>query len=91
MASLNEEQVGPSIIPEDNEAFLPLSKEEWRFLTSKQIGLRYHYLCEKFESGEIEMEYVSTYNKLADLLTKRLNPKRFDVFMKMIVFNRFKI
>lgn len=44
LMDLGEEQKGPTIMHEDNMACLSLAKGEGKFLMSKHIGLRYHYL-----------------------------------------------
>ena len=85
LKDLNDEQLEPTIMYEDNMACLLLSKREGKFLTSKHIGLRYHYLREKVMLKEIKMEYVPTDQQLADMLTKALAFRKFDELMKRIV------
>lgn len=89
LEDLGEKQVRPTLIHEDNTACLVLARGEGKFLTSKHIGLRYHYLREKVASQEIELAYISTDKQLADLLTKPLAFARFDKLMKQVVFNQF--
>lgn len=46
---------------------------------TKHIDNKYHFVKDEVESGRVIMEYVSTEEQLADLLTKAL-PRR--VFVK---------
>lgn len=90
MKELSEEQVNSTIIDEDNMAFVSLSHGEGRYLTSKHIGLRYHYLKEKIDEIEIKLDYVATDDQLADLLTKPLPPSRFKTMKRHMVFERIQ-
>lgn len=45
---------------EHNLAFIALSKGEGRYLTSKNIGIRYHYLREKIDTNDIQLEHIPT-------------------------------
>lgn len=85
---LSERQKDATLIHEDNTACLKFAKEEGRFLTLKQIGLRYHYLREKVLSSEIRLEYISTHDQLADLLTEPLPYARFSDPRNKVVANR---
>ncbi|KAJ9544911.1 hypothetical protein OSB04_024618 [Centaurea solstitialis] len=57
----------------------PVSKEEGgeNFLT-KHIDIRYHFIKDNVEKGNIEMFFVQTDYQLADLFTKPLDEKRFN-------------
>ena len=39
---------------------------------SKHISIRYHFIREKVESGEIELQFVRTKEMAADQLTKNV-------------------
>lgn len=39
---------------------------------SKHIDIRYHYIREKYNANEIQLEYVPSENNVADILTKCL-------------------
>lgn len=85
LKDLDDEQVEPTVLQEDNMECLSLAKGEGKFLTSKHIGLRYHYLREKVMMNEIKLVYISTDQQLADMLTKALVYRKFDELMKRIV------
>eukprot|EP01040_Poterioochromonas_malhamensis_P013796 gene13796-15214_t len=44
---------------------------------TKHINVRYHFIKDKIESGEIEVQYMSTDQMIADVLTKPLPGKKF--------------
>jgi hypothetical protein len=43
---------------------------------TKHIDLQYHFIGEKHESKEIDIQYISTADQIADLLTKPLSLER---------------
>jgi hypothetical protein len=45
---------------------------------TKHIYIRYHFLIDHQQKGDIEIAYVSTYNQLADIFTKPLDEKTFS-------------
>ena len=74
---LNLSQEGPTIIHEDNTACISQSKNPVNHKRCKHILLKYHYLRDLTESGIVRLEYISTNDQIADLLTKPLAPKVF--------------
>jgi hypothetical protein len=44
---------------------------------TKHINIRYHFLRDHQQHGDIAIEYVSTHNQLADIFTKPLDEKTF--------------
>jgi hypothetical protein len=47
---------------------------------TKHIDIRYHFLRDHQQRGDIEIAYISTHNQLADIFTKRLYEKTFSKF-----------
>jgi hypothetical protein len=45
---------------------------------TKHIDIRYHFLRDHQQRGDIAIEYVSTHNQLADIFTKPLDEKTFS-------------
>ena len=45
---------------------------------TKHIDIRYHFLRDHYEKGDIDIEYVSTDFQLADIFTKSLDYARFS-------------
>jgi hypothetical protein len=44
---------------------------------TKHIAIRYHFLRDHQQSGDIEIAYVSTKEQLSDIFTKPLDEKTF--------------
>jgi hypothetical protein len=45
---------------------------------TKHIDIRYHFLRDHQQRGDIEIAYVNTKNQLADIFTKPLDEKTFS-------------
>jgi hypothetical protein len=45
---------------------------------TKHIDIRYNFLRDHKQKGDIEIAYVSTHNQLADIFTKPLDEKTFS-------------
>jgi hypothetical protein len=45
---------------------------------TKHIDIRYHFLRDHQQKGDIEIAYVNTKNQLADIFTKPLDEKTFS-------------
>ncbi|CAK9804031.1 Retrovirus-related Pol polyprotein from transposon TNT 1-94 [Anthophora plagiata] len=56
----------------DNQSAIHLSKDNVYHRRSKHIDIRYHYTREMRENGEIDTQYISTNEMIADMLTKSL-------------------
>ncbi|XP_050908121.1 uncharacterized mitochondrial protein AtMg00810 [Lathyrus oleraceus] len=64
----------------DNSSTIKLSKNPVMHGKSKHIHVRFHFLRELANQGEIELVHCGTKNQLADIMTKTLNR---EVFMKL--------
>jgi hypothetical protein len=47
---------------------------------SKHIEIQYHYIRDMVQRGAIKLQYVGTYEKVADVLTKPLSRVKFEHF-----------
>jgi hypothetical protein len=52
--------------------------------TSRTIRVKYHYINEQVEEGNVKVQYVSTEDMVADCLTKPLNHVKFEKFREMM-------
>jgi hypothetical protein len=81
VSHLMEEMMGVKlaalIIKMDNQSAISLSKNPVLHDRSKHIKIRYHFIRECVEHGEIHLEFVGTHDQLADILTKPLAKVRF--------------
>jgi hypothetical protein len=76
----NQEKVlsgEPVLIHGDNQASLIFSKGKGNHSRSKHIDVQYHYVRELAECGHILLQYVSTTDMVADMLTKPLEHEAF--------------
>jgi hypothetical protein len=48
---------------------------------TKHIDIRYHFLRDHQQRGEITIEYVSTHNQLTDIFIKPLDENTFSKLM----------
>ena len=56
---------------------------------TKHIEIRYHYIREFYERGEMEIYYVASEDQLADPLTKNVPLKAIEAFRSAIGMTRF--
>ena len=73
MKELLHPQTKATIINEDNQGAIELSKNPVHHERTKHIDIQWHFVREKTESGEIVLKYVHTSQQAADVLTKPLN------------------
>jgi Reverse transcriptase (RNA-dependent DNA polymerase) len=75
----------PTIIYEDNQGCIAISKNPVDHKRTKHINLRYHFTRERIESGDIKVEYMATEHQLADLMTKPLMSHRLETLRKQVM------
>ncbi|KAE9076669.1 hypothetical protein PF010_g23812 [Phytophthora fragariae] len=75
LKDIGAEQVGATVIYEDNQGAMALAKNAGYQARTKHIDIRYHFIREKAVSNEVKLEYVDTKNQLADFMTKGLSSK----------------
>jgi hypothetical protein len=47
---------------------------------SKNIEIRYHYICDMVQRGALKLQYIRTDEQVADVLTKPLSRVKFEYF-----------
>jgi hypothetical protein len=47
---------------------------------SKHIEIHYHYICDMVQRGALKLQYISTDEHVADMLTKPLSRIKFEYF-----------
>lgn len=72
------------VLKMDNMSALALSKNPVLHDRSKHIDLKYHYLRECAENGEVQLQFVRSEEQCADILTKALGKTKFQEFRKKI-------
>jgi hypothetical protein len=61
----------------DNESAIRMADNPVEHTRTKHIDIRYHFLRDHQQRGDIEIAYVSTKEQLADIFTKTLDEKTF--------------
>jgi hypothetical protein len=61
----------------DNESAIRMADNPVEHSCTKHIAIRYHFLRDHQQRGDIEIAYVSTKEQLADIFTKPLDEKTF--------------
>lgn len=64
-------------IVKDNKSAICLAKNLQFDGRAKHIGIKYHFIQEQVEKGNVELQYCPTEEKFADMLTKGLSWNRF--------------
>lgn len=62
---------------EDNQGAIALAKNPEFHKRTKHIDIRYHFVREKVESGDVELQYCPTQDMLADIVTKPIFAAQF--------------
>jgi kynurenine formamidase len=62
----------------DNESAIRMADNPVEHSGTKHIDIRYHFLRDHQQRGDIEIAYVSTKEQLADIFTKPLDEKTFS-------------
>ncbi|GKD11845.1 retrovirus-related pol polyprotein from transposon TNT 1-94 [Tanacetum coccineum] len=66
----------------DNKGAIDLSKNFVQHSRTKHIEIRYHFLCDNVQKGNISIEKVSSEDNIADILTKPLKREPLNYLRK---------
>ena len=77
-SDLQSEPCGPTVLHEDNQAAICLSKNPQGHGKSKHIEIKYHFIREQVKNGAIKLQYCQTSDMVADVLTKGLAKDTFE-------------
>ena len=61
----------------DNTSAIYITKNLVQHSRTKHIEVRYHFIRDHVERGNITLFFIPTKNQLADIFTKLLSPNRF--------------
>ena len=79
------EDILPVTIFEDNQGAIAMSYNPTHYAKTKHIHIRYHFIRERIEEGDIIVKYINTNDMLADALTKSLTKNKFDPLKKLFM------
>eukprot|EP01018_Ginkgo_biloba_P017975 Gb_10802 [translate_table: standard] len=66
----------------DNQSCIKLSKNPVFHDRSKHIEIRYHFIRDYVQRGAVEIQYISTDEKVADILTKAFGERQVCIFQR---------
>ncbi|KAL8145756.1 hypothetical protein AgCh_003778 [Apium graveolens] len=84
LSQVTDEYIEPVIIYIDNMSAIDLVKNPMFHGRSKHIDIRYHFIREYIERGEIIVQHVSTVNQKANILTKALTTVKFERMRRLL-------
>jgi hypothetical protein len=62
----------------DNESAIRMAHNPVEHSCTKHIDIRYHFMRDHQQKGDIEIAYINTQNQLVDIFTKPLYEKTFS-------------
>ena len=62
----------------DNESAIKMADNPVEHSRTKHIAIRYHFLRDHQQKGDIEISYINTKDQLADIFTKPLDEQSFN-------------
>jgi hypothetical protein len=62
----------------DNESAIRMADNLVEHSRTKHIAIRYHFLRDHQQTGDIEIAYINTKDQLADIFTKPLDEQSFN-------------
>lgn len=84
LAEVTGKSGGPVVLYIDNKSAIDLAKNPVFHGRSKHIDIRYHFIRQCVEKGEIVLKHVSSENQRADVLTKSLATFKFEKLRKLL-------
>ena len=84
MTDLGNRMSLPTIINEDNQGAIQLSRNPKIHNRTKHIDVSYHFVRERVTSNEIVVEYCPTQDMVADVMTKGLPRVTFQKFRNLL-------
>ena len=84
MKQMMDVSPGPVVIYVDNKSAIDLTKNPIINGRSKHIDMRFHFIRDCVERGEVTVKYVKTQEQKADILTKPLTAAKFEE-MRMLL------
>lgn len=84
LSQVTGEAVSLVIIYVDNKSAINLAKNPVFHGRNKHIDVRFHFIRECIERGEIEIKYIASDFQRADIMTKALCVAKFEKMRKLL-------
>lgn len=85
LSDLDFPQQGPTTIYEDNTGAIALAENPVLHQRTKHIDIRYHFVRQHVELGNVALVHVASEDQLADLLTKPLPKPKVEHFRERML------
>jgi hypothetical protein len=73
-------ELEPTLIHSDNQSCMKLTENPVFHDRSKHIEIKYHYIWDMLQRRVVELQYISTDEQIADILTKPLSRVKYEYF-----------
>jgi hypothetical protein len=80
LAGLFDQELETTLIHCDNQSCVKLSNNPVFHDRSKHIEIKYHFIQDMVQKGAVKLQYISTDEQIADILTKPLSREKFVYF-----------
>lgn len=74
-----------SIVHGDNQSAIAVSKNGIKGERTKHVDIKYHFITETVESGDVILKWIPTADMQADIFTKALSAPLFNHFRKQLM------
>jgi hypothetical protein len=74
-----------STVHGDNQSAIAVAKNGVKSERTKHVDVKYHFVTETVERGEVQLQWVSTHEQQADIFTKALAAPVFHQFRKQLM------
>ena len=85
-----KKQDNPTVVYEDNQGTIELTKNPKFHNRTKHIDVSYHFVREQVDNKVISVKYCRTEDMLADVMTKGLSKVQFERFRDMLGLIKIK-
>jgi uncharacterized beta-barrel protein YwiB (DUF1934 family) len=80
LTGLFDLEMRETLILSDNQSCIKMTENHVFHIRSNHIEIRYHYICDMVQRGALKLQYISTDEQVADVLTKPLSRIKFEYF-----------
>ncbi|XP_038984427.1 secreted RxLR effector protein 161-like [Phoenix dactylifera] len=84
LENIGERREEETILFCDNKSAIAIGKNPISHDRTKHIAIKYHFIREAIENGEIQLKYCKSEEQLADILTKALPKNKFCYLRNLI-------
>ena len=72
-------------IKEDNQGAIRMANNRYSSRRTRHIDVKHHVVRDAVEEGTVRIVYVGTVHQHADILTKALDARTFDLHAKVLM------